>query len=154
VLSSCFLSSLLQVQLFNNALCMQCILWCESVNIFYETRVWAWFEVWVFFVRCEHVRLKVSLWGQSLRLKVWGWSSKVWNLKYLCQIEGLRCEARCEIKGLRLEVWNWRLKVWSIRYMCQVGGLKATVWNVKLFVKGWRYLCARSEVRGLTKLEV
>lgn len=161
VLSSCLLSSLLQVQFFSNALCVQCILWGENVSVFYEVKMWTWFEVWVFFVRCEHVRLKVSLRGHSLRLKVWGWSLKVWSLKSLCQVQGLRCEAHYEVKGLRLEVWSWRSKVEGMRYEVfvsswrfEINGLKCEVLCQRLEVslckvKGWRYLCARSKAGGI-----
>jgi hypothetical protein len=123
-------------------------------NVSCEVRVCAWFEVWVFFVRCEHVKLEVSIWIQSLRLKVWGWRLKHWSLRGLCQVEGMRCEAFCEVKGLRLEMWSRRLKVWGMRFLCQIEGLRSTVWSVKLFAKGWRYLYARSRVWSLKFDEV
>lgn len=148
VLFSCFLVS--------SPLCFKCnsLAMHYVCNVSCEVRVCARFEVWMFFVRCEHVRLEVSIWVQSLRLKVWGWRLKVWSSRFLCQLKGLRCEAFYEVKGLRLEMWSRRLKVWGMKFLCQVEGLRSMVWSVKLFAKGWRYLYVRSKVWSLRSNEV
>lgn len=122
---------------------MQCILWGENVRMVWGMSVFC--EVWACEVRSLYMNSEFEVEGVRL---------KVWSLKSLCQVEGLRCEAFCEVKGMRLEMWSWRLKVWSMRFVCWVEGLKSTVWSVKFFVKGWRYLYVKSKVWSLRFDEV
>jgi hypothetical protein len=133
-LSFCFLSSFLKMQLFSNALCVQCILWGESARMVWGMNffcgVWAC-EVRSFYMsskfEVEGVRLKVE--GLKFEVSTSSWMSKVGDVK-------------SKVEGMRYEVFvsSWRFEV--------------TIWSVKLFAKGWRYLYARSKVWSLRFHEV
>jgi hypothetical protein len=132
-----FLFSLL---LASNAALWQCIVrvmylvWGESVNVLFEVRVWTQFEVWTFFVKCEHVKSKVLLWNRRFDVK--GVRSNVWGLRSPCQVRGWRCKVqRSKVWGLyvKFEVWGQCLK-------CEVLCFRLEVFLCKVRSQSWTKL--------------
>jgi hypothetical protein len=145
-----FLSSLCHLLVFSPP-CFKCSFSTmhHACNVSYEVKVWVFSMKWEceHSLKCERFLWNVSMWSQrsfceieGLRLKVWSQRCEVWGLHVKSKVWGLRSPCQVKVGGVRL-------KVKGLRFLCQVWGLRSMAWNVKLFVWGWRYFCARSEVK-------